>query len=381
MKILFVIDKMKNYAGIERILTCKMNYIARQTSHEVYLTTYEQQTQPLPFPLDVNILYKTIDIMMPQRSEMTLSRWLKAYLGARRRFRHQFKHIIQEIAPDIVVSTVYSYQVLDIIIKICHKNDIKTIMESHTQGETVTHSHKFKYNQYLFRLFSIWDSQIMRSLKYCNCVVTLTKQDISFWHKYAKRIEAIPNMLTITPKKVADYEVKRVISAGRYMSEKGFDMLLEAWHLLPQKLQDWQLYIFGNGDRSTYQKIVDKYMMAKCVHLMPATDDIAEEFSKSSLYVMSSRYEGFGLVLAEAMSCGLPCISFDCPYGPREIIKDKEDGLLAKYKDVEDLAHKMVLLMSDTELRHEMGERAINNIARYEPQTIMNQWINLFETL
>ena len=114
---------------------------------------------------------------------------------------------------------------------------------------------------------------------------------------------------------------------------------------------------------------------------MPATDDIAEEFSKSSLYVMSSRYEGFGLVLAEAMSCGLPCISFDCPYGPREIIKDGEDGLLAKYKDVEELAQKMAQLMSDSNLRRNMGEQAIRNIARYEPQTIMNQWINLFKSL
>ena len=121
--------------------------------------------------------------------------------------------------------------------------------------------------------------------------------------------------------------------------------------------------------------------MGDTVHLMPATDDIVEEFSKCSLYIMSSRYEGFGLVLAEAMSCGLPCVSFDCPYGPREIIKDTEDGLLAKYKDVEDLVHKMVSLMSDAKLRQKLGEQAIKNIARYEPHKIMNQWINLFETL
>lgn len=381
MKILFVIDKMKNFAGIERILTCKMNYIVNHTSHKIYLTTYEQQSQPLPFPLDANINYTPLDIVMPQRSDMTLFQWLKAYHAARKCFKNQFKSLVNDICPDIVVSTVYSYQVLDIIIKTCHQEGIKTVMESHTQGETVTLSQKFKYNQYLFRLFSLWDGYIMKSLRYCNCVVTLTKQDIPFWQKYAKRIEVIPNMLTITPKKVTDYEVKRVISAGRYMSEKGFDMLLEAWHLLPGEFRDWHLYIFGNGDRSMYQNIVDKYNMEETVHLMPATNDIAEEFSKSSLYVMGSRYEGFGLVLAEAMSCGLPCVSFDCPYGPREIVKDGEDGLLAKYKDIEDLAQKMALLMSDTELRRKMGEQALRNIARYEPGTIMSQWINLFQNI
>ena len=381
MKILFIIDKMKNFAGIERILTCKMNYIANHTSHKLYLTTYEQQSQPLPFPLDSDIIYKPFDIMLPQRSEMTLFQWVKAYHGTRKCFKNQFKSLLTDIQPDLVVSTVYSYQVLDIIIKSCHHKGIKTVMESHTQGETVTLSQKFKYNRYLFKIFSHWDRYIMKSLRHCSCIVTLTKQDIPFWQKYARQIEVIPNILTIIPKKVKDYEAKRVLSAGRYMSEKGFDMLIEAWHLLPEEFHDWHLYIFGNGDRSMYQNIVNKYNMGETVHLMPATDDIAEEFSKSSLYVMSSRYEGFGLVLAEAMSCGLPCVSFDCPYGPREIIKDGEDGLLAKYKDIENLAQKMALLMSDTELRRKMGEQALRNIARYEPETIMSQWINLFQNI
>lgn len=381
MVILFIIDKMKNFAGIERILTCKMNYIVGHTSHKVFITTYEQQSQSLPFPLEANIIYRPLEIMMPQRNKVTLLQWIKSYFETRRCFRNQFKSLLKDIQPDIVVATVYSYQIIDIIINTCYGKGIKTVMESHTKGETVLLSPKFKYNQYLFKIISLWDGYILRSLRLCNCLVTLTKQDIPFWQKYAKRIEAIPNMLTITPQKVIDYESKRVMSAGRYKSEKGFDMLLEAWHLLPEEFCDWHLYIFGNGDRSLYQNIVNKYNMRDTVHLMPATDNIAEEFSKSSLYVMSSRYEGFGLVLAEAMSCGLPCVSFDCPYGPREIIKDTEDGLLAKSEDVEDFVHKIVSLMSDAKLRHKMGEQAIKNIARYEPHRIMNQWINLFETL
>lgn len=381
MKILFVIDKMKNFAGIERILTCKMNYIVSHTSHEIYLTTYEQQSQPLPFPLDTNIIYNPLNILMPQRSDMTLFQWLNAYHGARNCFKYKFKSLVKDIQPDIVVSTVYSFQVLDIIIKTCHQEGVKTVMESHTQGETVTLSQKYKYNRHLFKIFSIWDDYIMRSLRHCNCIVTLTKQDIPFWQKYAKRIEVIPNMLTITPKKVTDYEVKRVISAGRYMSEKGFDMLLEAWHLLPEEFRDWHLYIFGNGDRSMYQNIVDKYNMGETIHLMPATNDIAEEFSKSSLYVMSSRYEGFGLVLAEAMSCGLPCISFDCPYGPREIIKDGEDGFLVKDGNVQELAQRIEYLMSQEQLRQIMGQQAIQNIARYQAESIMPRWFQLFKSL
>lgn len=381
MTILFVIDKMKNYAGIERILTCKMNYIYQQTPNKVYLTTYEQLAHPLPFALKDGITYQPLDVIMPQRKDTSLYKWLKAYYNARTRFKKQFYLLLKETSPDIVVSTVYSYQILDIIINTCHRLGVKTVMESHTKGETVTMAYKFKYNQHLFKLFTLWDNHIMKSFRHCNCVVTLTKQDIPFWEKYTSRTEVIPNMLTIMPKPVSNYQTKRVISAGRYMSEKGFDMLLEAWHLLCQDFSDWHLYIFGNGDRTKYLQIVSKYDMTPSVHLLPATNDIAEEFSKSSLCVMSSRYEGFGLVLAEAMSCGLPCVSFDCPYGPREIITDGEDGLLAENGNIQNLAKKMMIMMGDENLRRQMGEKAMENIRRYEPEAIMSQWINLFQTL
>ena len=97
MKILFIIDKMKNFAGIERILTCKMNYIVSHTSHKIYLTTYEQQSHPLPFPLNTDIICKPLELMMPQRNEMTLPQWLKAYHNVRKCFKHQFKSLLNDI--------------------------------------------------------------------------------------------------------------------------------------------------------------------------------------------------------------------------------------------------------------------------------------------
>lgn len=372
---------MKNYAGIERILTCKMNYIVSQTTHEVYLTTYEQQSKDLPFQLNSKISYQPMDVPMPQWGKTTFLGWLKAYYHARRLYKQQFHHLLKDIQPHIVICTTYSFQVLDIIIDTSAELGIKTIIESHTKGDTVTMAYKAKYNRYLYHFMSYWDRHILKSQKRCQCVVTLTKQDIPFWQHYAPRIEVIPNMLTIQPKRVENYAVKRVISAGRYMPEKGFDRLLNAWHLINEQYSDWHLYIFGNGERHPYQHIVDQLHLGSTVHLMPATSDIAEEFSKSSIYVMSSRYEGFGLVLAEAMSCGLPCVSFDCPYGPREIITDGEDGFLAEDGNIKGLTDIIESLMSNEEQRMVMGEKAIKNIARYSPESIMSQWIRLFDSL
>ena len=372
---------MHNFAGIERILSCKMNYLSEQTPYQILFTTYEQQSQKLPFQLNSNISYKPINVYIPQRNRLSFLRWLLAYFLSRRQFKRQYKVLVKENRPEIVVCTAYSYQVFDIIINTNHHLGIKTIMESHTKGETVTMAYKFKYNHRLYYLFSLWDYHIMKSLYHCQCVVTLTKQDLPFWEPYAQHIEVIPNMLTIKSKRVVDYGAKRVISAGRYMSEKGFDRLLEAWHHINSHFNDWHLYIFGNGDRTPYQQIADKFQLGNTIHIMPATDNIAEEFSKSSIYVMSSRYEGFGLVLAEAMSCGLPCISFDCPYGPRDIITDGEDGILVKNGNVEALSKAIERLMTDESLRQSMGEKAIINVARFDSSIIMTRWEELFSSL
>lgn len=372
---------MTNLAGIERILTCKMNYLSEKTDYQVFLTTYEQNDRALSFPLNPKIMYRPMNAPMPQREKQSFISWLISYYHARKLFRQEIKVLLKELQPDILICTNYSFQVLDIILNISQKLKIKTVLESHTKSETVSMAYKFQYHQQLYKIIRIWDNKILKSLKHCQCVVTLTKRDIPFWQHNSKRIEVIPNMLTITPKYVTDYNVKRVISAGRYMTEKGFDRLLSAWHLLPEQYNDWSLYIFGNEDRTPYQHIVDSYHLNDNVHLMPATNNIADEFSKSSIYVMTSRYEGFGLVLAEAMSCGLPCIAFDCPYGPREILSNGEDGILLKDGDIDELATQMQLLMSNADLRKAMGENAIRNIARFHPKSIMKRWENLFENI
>ena len=380
MKILYIINKMTNLAGIERILTCKMNYLSEKSEFSVFLVTYEQPNQALSFQINNKITYQPIDAPTPQREGLTILGWMRAYISARKVFKHEFNHLLRNICPDIVICTGYAYPVLDIIIDASRQINAKTIMESHVKGDTVSMK-KYIFNHTLAFLFSFWDYYILRKIKKADCVVTLTQEDKEFWRSYAKRIEVIPNILTITPKKVIDYRAKRIIAAGRYVHQKGFDLLLEAWYMINKNVSDWHLYIFGNENREPYQKIVDKYRMNDNTHLMGATKDIAEEFSKSSIFVLSSRFEGFGLVLAEAMSCGLPCVSFDCPYGPRDIITDREDGILVENSNIEALSKAIEQLMTDEDLRQSMGEKALINVARYDSSNIMNRWEELFSSL
>lgn len=371
---------MIHLAGIERILTCKMNYLSEETNHSIFLVTYEQGVNALPFKLNGKITYHDIDAPIPLREGLTLLKWIKVYTSARKIFKKRFFDIICDIQPDIVICTSYAFPILDIIITSSQQINSKTIIESHVKSDTITMKY-FVYNNAIAKLFSIWDYYIYKKTKKAHCIVTLTNEDKEFWAQFGRRVEVIPNALTINPKIVTDYQTKQVVAAGRYVYQKGFDMLLEAWHIIDKKFSDWHLYIYGNESRIPYQRIVDKYDMKNTVHLMPATHNIEEVFSKSSIFVLSSRFEGFGLVLAEAMSCGLPCVSFDCHFGPRDIITNGEDGILVENGNIKELARAIEQLMTNGTLRRTMGEKAAKNIIRFSPDIIMNKWNDLFNSL
>lgn len=372
---------MHNYAGMERILSAKMNYLADRSDNKIFFTTYEQQNKELPFKLSDKVTYIPINTPIAKREQYTFLKWIFAFINTREIFRKHFISLIKNNNPDIIICTVYTFSVLDIIVKTSYLYNKKIVIESHTKASTALISNKFQYNKFIYHFIKRWDEYILKQLKYTSCIVTLTQADTEFWEKYANRVEVIPNMITILPHTVFNYNSKRIISVGRYSYEKGYDMLIKAWSIVIKKLPEWKLYIYGNGDVSEYISIIKHYQLEESVFCMPATKDIVSEYTKSSIYVMSSRYEGFGLVLTEAMSCGLPCISFDCPYGPSEIIKDGEDGYLVEKNNITMLAEKMNILMNNQTLRTQMGMNAQANVNRYNIDNVMNKWIDLFNKI
>lgn len=372
---------MHHFAGMERILTFKMNDIADHTRHQVYFTTYEQGDVLIPFPLSEKVVYAPVKAMIAGREHLAFAQWIPAYVRTRKLFKTELENLLDSVNPDILICTTYSFSVLDLILLLSEKRGVKTVVESHTKAETVLLSGKYTYNRFLYPVMRWWDRFILKRLHRGTCLVALTQADAVYWKKYIPRVEIIPNMITITPSVVSDYESKNVISVGRYSYEKGFDRLIEAWNLIACKHPDWKLYIYGNGDRTAFEELVERYRLEDSIFCMPATDDIVSKYTQCSIYAMSSRYEGFGLVLTEAMSCGLPCVSFDCPYGPSEIIDDGKDGYLVENNNVYMFADKISKLMEDSGLRRKLGSMARQNVVRYNKQNMMARWITLLETL
>ena len=226
-----------------------------------------------------------------------------------------------------------------------------------------------------------WKHTLIRHLKQLDSFVALTKKDQEAWTEL-NNVTVIPNPVSFPSVKLSQQTEKRVIAVGRYCHEKGYDHLLQAWAEVQTLCPDWRLDVFGDGDRTSFEKMLDDYQIDRnrC-SLNGRVSDVQSEFACSSLAVCSSRFEGFGLAIVEAMACGLPVVSFDCPWGPRSIITDGEDGVLVGNGNVKLFAEAMARLMNDAEVRKNMGKRAAVNVQRFSMEAVARQWKNLFDSL
>jgi glycosyltransferase involved in cell wall biosynthesis len=173
-----------------------------------------------------------------------------------------------------------------------------------------------------------------------------------------------------------------VLAMGRLTDQKGFDLLLQAWARLGKARDRWCLRIVGSGrNEAELKRLARQLQVTDSVTFVGLVRQVEREFRSASIYVMSSRWEGLGMTLLEAQHFGLPCVSTDCPVGPREILGGKKSGLLVPADDAQALADSMACLMRDPELRSTMGQAALANAAHYRPEQVWSQWQELFDDL
>lgn len=376
-KIVYCTPALYMAGGVERVLTLKANYFAEHYGHDITIILTEGKDKPLFYPLSEKVHVVNLDINFEELWGCSFARKVFLYLKKQREFRRKLKAELMHIRPDITVSLL--------------RREINFITSIHDGSRKVGEMHINRANYRNFevndtnlfkRLFShLWMNSLVRKLRRLDLFVVLTDEDRLSWTEL-NNVITIPDPMSFSPTRISRQEHKRVIAVGRYVYQKGFDLLLEAWSMVEKERPDWQLAIYGMGERTPYEELVTRLGIDKTrCHLNGSTEDIEKEYSESSLFVLSSRFEGFGMVIVEAMSCGLPAVSFACPCGPRDIVSNGVDGLLVDNGDVKELAEAILRLTGDDDKRRLMGEKARTNARRFDMDAIAALWQQQFKMI
>ncbi len=215
------------------------------------------------------------------------------------------------------------------------------------------------------------------AVRYADYIVVLGKNDLKNYKEHYKKIKNVTyiyNPLAIDKNENTDVEQKTVIAVGRLEEQKGFDLLIRIWEKVEARNDEWVLNIYGEGScRKKLQKMIDERGL-KNIKLCGYATDIAKAYLEASIFALTSRYEGYGLVLLEAQAKGLPCISFDCKEGPKEIIEDGINGFLISEGNIDEYAEKLLTMMGDLELRKKMAKNAKKNLNKYDINNIIKKW-------
>ena len=350
---------MSEHGGEERMCQLVANELKRRGHNIIVVLTEQLKKDGIVYPFDEGI---RVYYLQQNRVERKLNKWFERLPELHYRYllkKHQINVVIDVGSPKSLLTT-----------KAAVGLEIKVICWDH-----------FNYESFRKR----WCYDELKQLilnRYIHRLVVLTQADVKAYAEHEKEFSKdfvchIYNPSPIQTKTYMPHLSKKVLACGRLAKQKGFDMLLDAWREVEQQNSEWQLEIVGDGySRKELEQQIKDYNLQR-VTISHFTSKIKEKYAEAGVFVFSSRYEGLGLVLLEAESMSLPLISFDCPCGPREIIRHGYNGFLAEPENPQDLAEKLLAVMTDNKLREQMGRNAFEASREFRTKSIIDQWERL----
>lgn len=377
MKIFYIYTALLTKGGADRVLTEKANWLAEH-GYEVGIVTDTQMGRPPVFPLSSKVKLINLDIDFAKEYGHSLFIRTYLYYQLMKEYKNKMKVVLDTEKPDIVITTMG--RDLDFLTDIYKKGII--IGEAHTTKHFLRNFHLMEERGFPYKqIAGYWRKKMNKNVQKLKAVVLLTKEDAESW-KGTTQTYVIPNSLPFEPENSSSLQNKQAIAVGRYNHAKGYEYLIKAWKIVNNNHHDWVINIYGSGElKEQVQKQIEQSGLQNTMLMHEPTDDIMDKYMESSICVVSSRYEGFSMVILEAMACGLPVVSFDCPHGPRNIINNGEDGILVEHLNSKALANNICYLIEHPELRKAMGKKAKENIKRFSRDSVMKQWTELFNQL
>lgn len=298
-------------------------------------------------------------------------------MNKRRLHRKKLKQELDRINPDIVISMGGSEKYMLATMK---SNKWKRIREFHSERFYRKNLSSSLFDRISASLLNFYDFNL-REYKY-DRIVVLTNEDIETnWNGW-KNVEMIPNPVSFTCEAPSLLINKTIVALGRLDHQKNFVSLINSFRLVSQRHPDWTLRIYGVGSQ---ERMLDERIqtlnLQDRIKLMGYTKYVQSALKDGSIFCLSSIEEGFALVIVEAMECGVPVVSYQCPCGPKDIVSDGVDGFLVPVNDERAMADRICQLIEDEELRHKMGAAAKETAKKYHIENITKQWMQLFNEL
>ena len=361
MRLAYCIHALNLSGGIERVLTTKANYLADVLGYEVHIITARQKGRKEFFKLSEKIV----------RHDLDANDRIFVF-----KYRKRLDSLLEKIRPDITVTVCDNglYALAG-----CENAGIK-VGEFHFSHEKFL----MKYGSNAMGRFyaSLRTKRLENAVRKLDRFVVLTKADKADWEKVRPDVEQIYNPLSFVSEDVSPLTRKRCIAAGRLESQKNFKDLITAWKTVDGRHPDWALSIYGNGSqKDALQSQINSEGLKGKVTLEGNTSDMRKEMLDSSCLVMSSRFEGFPMILLEALTTGLPIVSYDCPKGPSEIVTIGANGYLAEVGDTATLAQGICSVISNEELRSRFGAESKRRSENFMLDRIMVKWDSLFREI
>lgn len=362
MIIAYCVHALNLSGGIERVLTIKAGYLAEVLGYEVHVITARQKGRKMSFNMSEKVVLHDLDT----NDRLFLFK-----------YKRRLEALLAKIHPDITVSvcdnSIYA-------LTTCADGSAK-VGEFHFSHEKF----QMKYGSNAFgRLYAAYRTRkLEEAVKKLDRFVVLTKADKADWEQIrADGIEQIYNPLTFVSKQSSPLSRKRCVAAGRFESQKNFKDAITAWRTVNSRHPDWTLSIYGSGSqKDELNDYIKKSGLTGKVILEGKTNDICKELLDSSCLVMSSRYEGFPMILLEALTTGLPIVSYDCPKGPAEVVTTGANGYLAKVGDTDTLAQGICRIIEDEGLRRQFGAESLRRSDNFTIGNIMAKWDSLFKDI
>jgi glycosyltransferase involved in cell wall biosynthesis len=360
MKLLYITPSIEGAGGLQRVIAIKTNYFIENWNYEIEILVTNGGVLNLNFDFNKKIVFY---------QEKPKGKGL-SYLN---NYAKILKKYIIATNPDIVLICDNGFKGYCVPVLLSIKQPL--IFESHlTKYVVLKPENPFNksINYFKYKFYSYCIS------KFSKCVVLVESLKREF---NTNNIVVIPNPIWFATNKKPNYNSKKVIAVGRHSYEKGFDRMLLIWQIIHSKYPDWQLEIYGDRNKELdLTSLANALGLSKAVTFFDAIPDINEKYQEASFCIMTSRFEGFGMVLIEAMESGITCVAYDCPCGPGDIIVDSKNGFLIENENQDDFIKAVSILIENKDLRETMGASAKKSNKKYEIQPIMNQWKVLFQS-